>query len=96
MTEVTSTLNKDELVWALEIMYSIKQGTSEFSKCTTPFLERLYYGNITNGMRTNELATKEAEQRTKIMELESDLAITKQKLQVSQRNLRRATTGNKR
>lgn len=95
MSEST-VINKDELVWALEIMYSIKQGTSEFSKCTLPFLERLYYGNITNGMRTNELATREAEQRTKIMELESELTLTKQKLQQSQRNLRRATTGNKR
>lgn len=83
--------NKDELVWALEIMYSLKNGTSEFSKCTIPFLEKLYYGNLQNGMRTNELATREAEQRTQIMELESELASTKLKLQQANKALRRAT-----
>lgn len=83
--------NKDELVWALEIMYSLKNGTSEFPKCTIPFLEKLYYGNLQNGMRTNELATREAEQRTQIMELESELASTKLKLQQANKALRRAT-----
>lgn len=74
-------MNKEELVWALEIMFSLKPGTSELGKCTIQFLERLYYGNIENSMRTNELAVKEAKQQTEIIKLQSDLAATKQKLQ---------------
>lgn len=85
------TFNKDELVYALEIMYSLKNGTSEFPKCSVAFLEKLYYGNLQNGMRTNELATREAEQRTQIMELESEVHSLKLKLQQANKALRRAT-----
>lgn len=87
--------NKEELVWALEIMYSIKTGTSEFGKCTVAFLEKLYYGNLQNGMRTNELATREAEQVTKLLELEAEVKSLKGKLAKANRDLRRANTGRK-
>ncbi|AZV01885.1 hypothetical protein [Aeromonas phage Akh-2] len=82
--------NKEELVWALEIMYSLKVGTSEFAKCTVAFLEKLYYGNLQNGMRTNELATREAEQVTKILELEAEVKSLKGKLAKANRDLRRS------
>lgn len=89
MTDTTKVFNKDELVWALEIMYSFKAGTSEFGKCSVAFLERLYYGNIQNGMRTNELATKEAEQRTRIIEQEAEIASLSRKLKRATNALRR-------
>lgn len=89
MTDTTKVFNKDELVWALEIMYSFKAGTSEFGKCSVAFLERLYYGNIQNGMRTNELATKEAEQRTRIIEQEAEIAALNRKLKRATNALRR-------
>lgn len=88
MTDTTKVFNKDELVWALEIMYSFKAGTSEFGKCSVAFLERLYYGNIQNGMRTNELATKEAEQRTRIIEQEAEIAALNRKLKRATNALR--------
>ena len=89
MTDTTKVFNKDELVWALEIMYSFKAGTSEFGKCSVAFLERLYYGNIQNGMRTNELATKEAEQRTRIIEQEAEITVLNRKLKRATNALRR-------
>lgn len=91
MSESTKAFNKEELVWALEIMYSFKVGSSEFGKCSVAFLERLYYGNIQNGMRTNELATKEAEHRTQIIELQSEVATLNKKLKRANSALRRAT-----
>lgn len=90
---MSEPMNKDELVWALEIMYSLKQGTSEFNKCSVAFLERLYYGNIQNGMRTNELATREAEQRTQIIELQSEIDSLNKKLKRANTALRK-TKGN--
>lgn len=94
MTDTTKVFNKDELVWALEIMYSFKAGTSEFGKCSVAFLERLYYGNIQNGMRTNELATKEAEQRTRIIEQEAEIATLNRKLKRATNALRRMMKDN--
>lgn len=94
MTDTTKVFNKDELVWALEIMYSFKAGTSEFGKCSVAFLERLYYGNIQNGMRTNELATKEAEQRTRIIEQEAEIAALNRKLKRATNALRRMMKDN--
>lgn len=94
MTDTTKVFNKDELVWALEIMYSFKAGTSEFGKCSVAFLERLYYGNIQNGMRTNELATKEAEQRTRIIEQEAEIAALNRKLKLATNALRRMMKDN--
>lgn len=92
---MSEVFNKEELIWSLEIMYSIKAGTSEFTKCTIPFLEKLYYNNIQNSMRTNELAVVEAKQRTKILELEQEVSLLKAKLATSQRNLRKAVGGKK-
>lgn len=94
MSEATKAFNKEELVWALEIMYSFKAGTSEFGKCSVAFLERLYYGNIQNGMRTNELATKEAEQRTRIIEQEAEIAALNRKLKRATNALRRMMKDN--
>ena len=89
MTDTTKVFNKEELIWALEIMYSFKAGTSEFGKCSVAFLERLYYGNIQNGMRTNELASKEAAQRTRIIEQEAEIAVLNRKLKRATNALRR-------
>ena len=89
MTDSTKPFNKDELVWALEIMFSQKTGTSEFPKLTIPALEKLYYGCLQNGMRTSEMAAREAEQKTKIIELESEVQQLKTKLQQANKNLRR-------